>query len=234
MATAVKTSGDAQAITIWQQVSYGTEYPEQDLVPERYRVRSRGFEGPVDTVSTMTGVILAVRAARWLPDPESPEDAPLTQCELVAPGVGAWRVNPADPETQIELRECATCPMNKWGSAGDGRKGKACREKRLLLVLRDGEAIPVVVVAPPTSILSVARWETRAAARRLRLGQIHIKLSTQPQKHGQEEWGVLQIEELGLLDDAAQDVLVTRLLNGPLAEMYQKWTAPPVQQDAAM
>lgn len=34
------------------------------------------------------------------------------------------------------------------------------------MVIRDGEALPVVVVAPPPSILSTARFETRAAARR--------------------------------------------------------------------
>ena len=144
MATAVKKKMEATELQLWQAVPFGTEYPEQDLAPERYRVRSRGFEGPVDTVSAMTGVILAVRAARWLADPESPDEAPLTQCELVTPGIGAWRMSPADPDTEIEARGCASCPMNKWGSAGDGRKGKACREKRLLLVLRDGEALPVV------------------------------------------------------------------------------------------
>ena len=233
MATTLTQSADTD-VQIWQTVPFGAEYPQQDLAPERYRVKSRGFEGPIDVVPTMTGVILAVRAARWLPDPASPDDAPVTQCELVAPGTGAWRVTPDDPNTAIEMRQCASCPMNKWGSAGEGRRGKACREKRLLLVLRDGEALPVTVVAPPTSIMPVARFETRAAARRLRLGQIHIKLSTQAQKRGQEEWGVLQIEELGLLDDPAQEDLVGRLLAGPLADMYQKWTAPPVQQDAAV
>ena len=30
---------------------------------------------------------------------------------------------------------CATCPMNEWGSAGNGRKGKACKQTRRLVLL---------------------------------------------------------------------------------------------------
>jgi hypothetical protein len=172
-----------------------------------------------------------VRAARWFPDPSSPNDAPVTQCELIAPGQGRWIVDPMNPESEIEYRDCASCPMNRWGSAGDARKGKACREKRLLLTLRDGEALPVVIVAPPTSILAVARFETRAAARQLRLGQIRVKMTATAQKRGQEEWGVLQIEELGLLSEDDQAQLVDRLVSSHTGEIYRAWTASVVRQD---
>ena len=232
MTTATQT--ESTAMTIWKNVPFGTEFPEQDLRPERYRVKARGFEGPIDTVPKIEGVILAVRAARWLPDPETAnEDSPHTQCELAGPGIGQWIVNPADPESAVESRSCAECPMNKWGTALNGGKGKACREKRLLLVLRDDEDIPVVVVAPPTSILPVGQFETRAAARRLRLGQIHVQLTATYQKSGQMEWGVLKIEELGLLSNEDQADLVRRLQIGPVSDMYRAWTRPPVQHDTA-
>lgn len=220
------------AISIWQKVSR-TEFPEQDLRPERYKIKARGFEGPIDTVQKITGVVLAVRAARWLPEAETADsDAPNTQCELIEPGIGRWVLAPGDSNSATEERPCSECPMNRWGTATNGGKGKACREKRLLLVLRDGEDIPVVVVAPPTSILPVAQFETRAAARRLRLGQIHVQLSTTYQKSGQMEWGVLAIEELGVLDEKDQADLVQRLLKGPVSDMYQSWTRPLVHQDA--
>ncbi|MCY0863882.1 MAG: hypothetical protein OWQ57_02935, partial [Sulfobacillus sp.] len=63
------------------------------------------------------------------------------------------------------------------------------------------------------------------AARRLRLGQLHVRLAIDTQKRGQEEWGVLRIEELGLLDEAAQTDLAQRLQAGPLADMYRAWVA---------
>ncbi len=236
MATATETKNTA--LTVWNKLPAGFEFPEQDLRPERYRVKARGFEGPVDTVPNMTGVILAVREARWMPfiefddkGNEIERDPVPTQCQLAERGIGEWHLDPLNPNGEIARRECATCPMNKWGSAANGGKGKACREKRLLLVLRDGEALPVVVVAPPTSLLSVGQFETRAAARRLRLGQIHVKMSATYQKSAQMEWGVLAIEELELLDEAAQAALVERLMDGPLHEFYTLWTQPPVQQD---
>lgn len=219
------------AISVWHNIPR-SEFPEQDLRPERYRIKARGFEGPIDTVQKIQGVILAVRAARWLPEAETADsDAPNTQCELIAPGVGRWILNPSDPESTAEERNCAECPMNRWGSAS-GSRGKACREKRLLLVLRDQEDIPIVVIAPPTSIIAVAQFETRAAARRYRLGQIHVQLSATYKKVGQMEWGVLAVEELGLLDEEAQSHLVQRLLKGPVSDMYQQWTRPLVHQDS--
>ena len=236
MATATETKNTA--LTVWNNLPAGYEFPEQDLRPERYRVKARGFEGPVDTVPSMTGVILAVREARWMPfigldekGNEIERDPVPTQCQLTERGIGEWHLDPLNANGETERRECANCPMNRWGSAANGGKGKGCREKRLLLVLRDGEALPVVVVAPPTSLLSVGQFETRAAARRKRLGQIHVKLSATYQKSAQMEWGVLAIEELELLDDAAQAALVERLMDGPLHEFYTLWTQPPVQQD---
>lgn len=46
---------------------------------------------------------------------------------------------------------CATCPLNQWGSAGDGR-GKACQNKRRIYLLRDGDLFPVLLTLPSTSI----------------------------------------------------------------------------------
>ncbi len=212
------------------------DYPEADLIPERFRVKVRSFESEAEAVQTMTGVILAIRPSRWfaVPDEKNPEDQ-LTVCELTDPQHGLYRLDPAAGDAgPTEIRECATCPLNKWRSAPNGGKGKACREKRLLLFLRDGEYLPIVVVAPPTSLRSVARFVTRAAARRLKLGQIHVKLAIDAQKRGQEEWGVLRIEEMELLSDAAQQDLADRLQQGPLARMYHEYVAMLALSDPSL
>ncbi len=59
---------------------------------------------------------------------------------------------------------CATCPMASWGSAGDGRKGQACRSMKLLLTLLPGELLPRVVVVPPSSLSSVRKFFLRLAS----------------------------------------------------------------------
>lgn len=58
---------------------------------------------------------------------------------------------------------CQYCPFNQWGSgrdeAGNPKKGKACTERRNLLVLSDEFSIPTVISLAPTSI---GNWDAYA------------------------------------------------------------------------
>lgn len=46
---------------------------------------------------------------------------------------------------------CATCELNRYGTATDG-KGKACKNMRILYLLQDGDYIPLQLSLPPTSL----------------------------------------------------------------------------------
>lgn len=48
---------------------------------------------------------------------------------------------------------CATCEMNKYGTSTKGR-GKACKNMRVLYLLRNGEYMPLQINLPPTSLRS--------------------------------------------------------------------------------
>lgn len=48
--------------------------------------------------------------------------------------------------------ECADCPFNEYGTALGGGKGKACKQKKDLFVLRTGANLPVHISLPPTSL----------------------------------------------------------------------------------
>lgn len=50
-----------------------------------------------------------------------------------------------------EVKNCKECPLNKFGSAEDG-KGKACKNMRRIYILREGDMFPLLLVLPPTSI----------------------------------------------------------------------------------
>ena len=99
----------------------------------------------------------------------------VTECTLV-------HQNPDQGLTdQNTLRVCATCPFNRYGSDVDTetaqpRRGKACREKRLILFLRDGESLPVVVLAPPSSLRAVDSFVTLLATRQQPLATRHVLL----------------------------------------------------------
>jgi hypothetical protein len=57
---------------------------------------------------------------------------------------------------------CANCPLNKFGS--DAReKGKACKEMKLIFLLKPDSLLPIVVVLPPTSLQPFLMRLTSAA-----------------------------------------------------------------------
>lgn len=54
---------------------------------------------------------------------------------------------------------CENCPHNEFGSAKDGNgRGKACKETRLLFILRKGDVLPVVIAAPPASLKDMKKY----------------------------------------------------------------------------
>lgn len=59
-----------------------------------------------------------------------------------------------------ELKDCASCPFNKFGSAEDG-KGKACKQKRRLFILREGEFIPLILTLPTGSLGEFSKYVMR-------------------------------------------------------------------------
>jgi hypothetical protein len=44
-------------------------------------------------------------------------------------------VGPHENSLHPQNETCAGCPMNEWGSAGEGRRGKACKELRRIAVI---------------------------------------------------------------------------------------------------
>lgn len=46
---------------------------------------------------------------------------------------------------------CAMCALNQYGTAPEGR-GKACKNMRMLYLLRSGECVPIQIYLPPTSL----------------------------------------------------------------------------------
>jgi hypothetical protein len=61
--------------------------------------------------------------------------------------------------------ECATCPKSKWGTAvndkGELTKGKACSERKQMLLFREHDLIPVFMSIPPTSLKEVQSYISR-------------------------------------------------------------------------
>lgn len=54
-----------------------------------------------------------------------------------------------------ELRQCASCPFNQFGSDPKGGNGKACKNMHRIYILLSGQPIPMLLILPPTSL---AAW----------------------------------------------------------------------------
>lgn len=54
-------------------------------------------------------------------------------------------------------KPCNSCPWNAWGSDEDGR-GKACKNMHRVYILREGEALPLLLTLPPTSLKNLSDY----------------------------------------------------------------------------
>ena len=82
-------------------------------------------------------------------DPKNPEPP---VCYAIGKVVNSMVPSPNSQDMQVSKGEsCAECPMNQWGSDGDG---KACKNTRVLaVVLPDAEETEVYTISvPPTGI----------------------------------------------------------------------------------
>lgn len=72
-------------------------------------------------------------------------------------------------------QECATCPYNQFGSGGG--QSKACRNKRMLYILQEGEMFPVMFGLPTGSLKTFTEYLKRNLSKGRRLSQIVTKIT---------------------------------------------------------
>ena len=70
---------------------------------------------------------------------------------------------------------CRTCPYNQFGS-GDG-KAKACKNRRMLYIQREGEAIPMMLNLPTGSLRAFTKYAQSVLCRGRRLNQVVTRIS---------------------------------------------------------
>lgn len=122
----------------------------------------KAFEMPgddgADYAKSFDGVILAAAFANayW----DKPYGSGGDQAPLCAShdGISGWD---ADGMEHV----CRTCPHNRMGSREGGR-GKACRNMVELLILLEGQALPVLLRVPTMSVGNYAQYVARTLSPR--------------------------------------------------------------------
>ncbi len=65
---------------------------------------------------------------------------------------------------------CAHCPLNQFGSGENG--GKACKNKRRIYILREGELIPLLLTLPTGSMKEFSVYVKRLLAKGRKTGEV--------------------------------------------------------------
>lgn len=75
-----------------------------------------------------------------------------------------------------EITNCKECPLNVFGSAPDGL-GKACKNMRKLYILRSGDAFPMQLTLPATSIEPFRKYLQRLVTKKHKACDVVTKIA---------------------------------------------------------
>ncbi len=91
---------------------------------------------------------------------------------------------------------CATCPLNAYGTAAKGA-GKACKNMRIIYLLRSGEYLPIQFNLPPTSLKSFREFMNRAFRLRNRAswGSV-VEIKLKRESNGKDAYSVALFRRL--------------------------------------
>lgn len=96
---------------------------------------------------------------------------------------------------------CATCPLNQFGSGENG--GKACKGKRRLYILREGELIPIILTLPIGSMKAFSVYIKQLLAKGKKSTGVVTKFSlTKATNAGGVAYSQAQFKVIRLLSDA--------------------------------
>lgn len=181
-------------------------FADDELTPndlDRVRVPSGGgtawaiptLEGEEDMVKLIDGVIVHYRPARAYWSQSLDESGGGSPPDCTAPdgkhGVGT----PGGT--------CAVCPLNQFGSA-DGGRGKACKEMRLLFLLRPDSLLPLVMVLPPTSIKPFKKYLQRLTSAAVPYSKVQTTIGLEKTKNKDNiEYAQATFKVVEKLDDAS-------------------------------
>lgn len=118
-------------------------------------------------------------------------------------------------------KNCASCPLNKFGSGKDG--GKACKQKRRLYVLREGDTLPTILTIPTGSLKEFSKYVMTLLNKNLKTATVVTKFSL---KKAQNKNGITYSQVVFNLVRAlsANEIEATNQMKGLVKEYTQAVT----------
>lgn len=85
-------------------------------------------------------------------------------------------VIPAENSPKKESDSCTHCPLNQFGSAENG-VGKKCKNMRRIIVLIEGQTLPMRLTLPPTSLKIYDEYITQLLYKKIPVNAVLTKFS---------------------------------------------------------
>lgn len=129
-----------------------------------------------EATATLDGVILHIARRRgWWENPNPTGDPPSCSSNDCLTGIG----KPGGA--------CDKCPFNEFGTSrkqdGTEGRGKACREMKLLFLMRPGMVLPDVVCVPPGSLKSIKAYQVDLSKRGIFFWSVVTRLELEPDRN---------------------------------------------------
>lgn len=142
-----------------------------------------------DYSKTLEGVIVySHNASAYWPTGEDYDDSTPPSCQSTDGKVGYGAPGGL----------CTDCPYNRYGSDTKGTgKGKACKNQRVIYLLRSGEAMPIQLSLSPTSIRPYTDFVKAAFAVRQRgiCGSL-VQIGLRKKSNGKDDYSVATFKRL--------------------------------------
>ena len=81
-----------------------------------------------------------------------------------------------------EVKECKSCPFSKFGS-GENEIGKACKQKRRVYLLREGEALPIILTLPTGSLADYSKYVMRLLSKGKKTNSVVTKFNLKKEQN---------------------------------------------------
>lgn len=126
---------------------------------------------------------------------------------------------------------CADCVLNQFGSDGNN-KGKACKNMRMLYLLRSGEYMPIQIALPPTSLTPYTRFVNEAfLSRRRKVCTGVVRIGLKKAVSGSHEYCVATFTKIA--DFAGEDLAHIRAYADGFVAQIKDINAQRAQAGAA-
>ena len=113
-----------------------------------------------------------------------------------------------------EVKSCADCPFNKFGSGKNG--AKACKQKRRIYLLREGEALPTMLSLPTGSLGEFSKYVMRLLSKGRKTNGVVTKFTL---KKAQNSGGINYSQAVFAVDRVLTDAELESIV--PMSEQVK-------------